>query len=247
MACAGCSHQPEVATGTPAGSASAPGSPHRSTASGTPEPKSSSSSNSDHEPTTGPEAGSGDLQTPASTAGAISVRSFPAPRDLGHGWKYSVDPGNVEAGYLGNGTPALERDPVEVVQAAVPLGCRRATAMTPPTHALEVDYTYRGTKVVAIRGTFADASTAKSFFAARGANLAACQGTVSVPAEGVLVESVTRPAAGVLLSDRTPESTPWAELAVLDADAVVLVAAQGPLDRSPMRRASAAKFAAKFR
>ena len=33
---------------------------------------------------------------------------------LGAGWDYRVDPGSVEDGYAGNGTPAMSRDPQEV-------------------------------------------------------------------------------------------------------------------------------------
>jgi hypothetical protein len=177
----------------------------------------------------------------------MSLRSFPSPRKLGSGWHYSVDPGSAEDGYLGNGTPAVQRDPNEVVSAAVPLGCRRPVKMATPRHALEVDYRYHGTKVIAVRGIFDDPAQARSFFLARARNLQGCQGRVSNAAEGVLVKRVERVADGVLLSDRTPNSAPWSELAVLDQDAVVLLAAQAPLARSPFGRDRPAHLARSFR
>ena len=50
--------------------------------------------------------------------------------------------------------------------------------------------------------------------------------------------SIGRPAAGALVSDRTPRSDPWRELAVLDGDTVVLLAVQGraPLTDPQTRR-----------
>lgn len=52
---------------------------------------------------------------------------------------------------------------------------------------------------------------------------------------------------GVLLSDRTPQSDPWTELAVLDDDQVVLVAARTGLGRPPMTPSGARRLAALFR
>ena len=83
------------------------------------------------------------MDEPATTSGPLSKRSFPTPRQLGAGWRYAVDPGSAEEGYAGNGTPALARNPQEVVQTAVPLGCARARPMPAPAHALEVDYRLR--------------------------------------------------------------------------------------------------------
>jgi hypothetical protein len=172
-----------------------------------------------------PEPGS--MAEPATSSGSLDKASFPRPRRLGAGWAYSVDPGNVEEGYAGNGTPALARNPREVVQTAVPFGCARRTSMPAPAHALEVDYTHDGRKVVAVRSQFDDAPTAREFFTARTANLRACAGRSGGPAIGRLVTGLGAPDARSLLSDRTPDSDPWRELAVLDGDSVVLVAVQG--------------------
>ena len=187
------------------------------------------------------------LETPATSAGSLTRRSFPRPRTLGTGWRYAVDPGDAEEGYLGNGTPALERDPREIVQLAVPFGCARRFPMPRPAHALEVDYTARGVKVIAIRGEFGDPASAEAFFTGRAANLDRCRGHSGGQAIGTIVARTDRLGDGVLLSDRTPGSDPWAELAVLDGDQVVLVAAQTTLDRPPMTRAGARRLAILFR
>jgi len=187
-------------------------------------------------PTGAPSAGS--LDEPATTSGPLSRRSFPSPRRLGPGWRYAVDPGSAEEGYSGNGTPTLARRPQEIVQTAVPFGCDRPSALPAPTHALEVDYTVRGARVVAVRGKFADAATARAFFAGRSRDLRGCVGRSGSPAIGPLVASVSVPAADALASDRTPRSDPWREVAVLDRDTVVLLAVQGtdPLTTGQTRR-----------
>lgn len=187
------------------------------------------------------------LTTPATRAGSLSRRSFPRPDELGPGWSYAVDPGDAEEGYLGNGTPALERDPREIVQLAVPFGCSRPSPMPQPAHALEVDYDAGGVKVIAIRGEFAGTAEAKTFFTGRAGNLDRCRGRSGGQAIGTLVARVDRPGAGVLLSDRTPGSDPWTELAVLDGDQVVLVAARTTAGRPPMTRAGVRRLVSLFR
>jgi hypothetical protein len=187
------------------------------------------------------------LATPATRAGSLSRRAFPRPRELGARWSYAVDPGDAEEGYLGNGTPALERDPREIVQLAVPFGCPRPNPMPRPAHALEVDYTAGDVKVIAIRGEFPDAAAAEEFFTGRAGNLDRCRGRSGGQAIGTFVSQVERPGAGVLLSDRTPGSDPWTELAVLDGDQVVLVAARTTIDRLPMTRAGVRRLATLFR
>lgn len=167
------------------------------------------------------------MDEPATTSGTLSKRSFPTPRRLGPGWTYAVDRGDAEEGYAGNGTPALARNPQEVVQTAVPLGCRRARRMAAPAHALEVDYRVRGVSVISVRSQFAGPAEARAFFAARTANLRACAGRSGSQAIGPLVARIVTPAAGALASDRTPDSDPWRELSVLDGDTVVLLAVQG--------------------
>ncbi len=169
----------------------------------------------------------GSMDRPATSSGPLSQAAFPRPGQLGRGWRYAVDPGDGEEGYAGNGTPALARDPREVTQTAVPFGCPRRAPMPAPTHALEVDYTLDGARVVVVRGAFGDPATSRRFFTARTANLRSCAGRVGSTAIGPLVGGIMEPAAGALASDRTPQSDPWREVAVLDGDSVVLLAARG--------------------
>ncbi len=180
----------------------------------------------------------GSMDEPATSSGPLSQASFPRPERLGRGWRYAVDPGDGEEGYVGNGTPALARDPREVTQTAVPFGCPRPTAMPTPTHALEVDYALDGARVVTVRAAFDDPAEARRFFTARTANLRACVGRVGSTAIGPLVAGLVEPAIDALASDRTPESDPWREVAVLDGDSVVLLAARGrdPLTPRQMGR-----------
>lgn len=187
------------------------------------------------------------MDRPGTSSGPLSQDDFPRPKALGGGWAYSIDPGDAEDGYAGNGTPALARNPAEVVRLAVPLGCARPDAMPVPDHALEVDYTAGGIKVIAIRGEFTDLAKAKEFFTARNANLQRCVGRSGGQAIGPLVSAAEALADDVLLSDRTPESAPWAELALLDGDQVVLVAAQTRLGEPPMTRETARALAEVFR
>ena len=203
-------------------------------------------SSAEPEPTEPTQSGPDGLETPEQRSGRLSRRDFPRPRDLGAGWSYVVDPGDTEEGYLGNGTPALARDPGEIVQTAVPFGCARRTPMPRPTHALEVDYAAGGTKVIAIRSQFADAASARSFFGGRSANLRACVG-VDGGAVGPYVSDLRAYGAGVLVNGRTQQSDPWTELAVLDGDSVVLVAAQSRINDPPLDPASARALVRSFR
>ena len=189
----------------------------------------------------------GHLTPPASSAGPLSRSSFPKPEELGAGWRYSIDPGDAEEGYLGNGTPALARDPREIVQSALPFGCPRRDVLPGPQHALEVDYSYRRTKVIAVRLSFARAASARTFYERRRAALAACRGRSGGRAIGPLVTRVDRLTSTAVLSDRTPTSDPWSELAVLDRDDVVLVAAQTAPGRPPLAGRQARELARSFK
>jgi len=175
-----------------------------------------------------------ELETPDTRSGPLTRRDFPRPRELGTGWAYRVDMGDAEEGYAGNSTPVLERDPTEVAMLAVPFGCPRPVDVPVPDHALEVDYTADGVSVVAVRASFGDPRTASRFFGTRSRLLRRCQGTAASEAEGVLVREVRRLSGTALLNDRTPDSDPWTELAVHDADQVVLLAAQTRIDRAPL-------------
>lgn len=218
LAVTGCTGS-STAEPQPAATSSAP-DPSPSTAAG-----STPSESTPTGPTGAPSPGS--MVTPDVTAGPLSQASFPTPRQLGAGWTYSVDPGDAEEGYAGNGTPVVERYVEEIAQTAVPFGCERTRKMPAPAYALEVDYTYRGAKAIAVRGKFRDRAAAKAFFVGRAGNLRDCLGHTASAGIGPLVGRLTRPARNAVASDRTPESDPWRELAVLDGSTVALLAVQG--------------------
>jgi hypothetical protein len=177
----------------------------------------------------------GSMDAPATTSGSLSMTSFPRPLDLGPGWSYSVDPGDVEEGYAGNGTPALARNPREVMQTAVPLGCDRTEPMPTPRHALEVDYSAPDGKVIALRTAFASRDAARQFYDARVANVRACLSRSGGPAIGPLVGRLERLDLNSAVSNRTPDSDPWTEIAVTRGRTVMLVALQGGHDISNER------------
>ena len=93
---------------------------------------------------------------------------------MGPHWSYRVDPGSSEDGYRGNGTPAMARDPQEVVGALTPLGCRPVILPTPKS-ALEVTYGHRdGTPAVGLLLEFESSDVAADFFDRRSAALRDC-------------------------------------------------------------------------
>lgn len=140
-----------------------------------------------------------------------------------------MDMGDAEAGYEGSGTPQLARDPVEVATLAVPLGCPRPEELPLARKATEVDYAYRERPVVAIRLVFADDRTASTFVDARRAAIAGCVGLSGGPAVGPYVAHLDG-----AVNDRTPESEPWTEVVVRRGAAVLLVAAAGRIEDSPL-------------
>ncbi|TAK70308.1 MAG: hypothetical protein EPO13_05040 [Actinomycetota bacterium] len=161
--------------------------------------------------------------TPApSTAGSLTQASLPSPAALGPGWAYRVDPGGAEEGYGGNGTPALAREPAEVVTGLQPLGCR-TRRLPAPQHALEVSYRQaaRQAQGVGLLLSFADAAAADAFRAAYTGLLRDCS-TGREPLVRVL-----RDTAAAFVSRRTDPladagDREWTEV-VRSRDATVLL------------------------
>ena len=195
----------------------------------------------------GDDHGHDPLPVPATTAGDLSQRSFPRPADLGPEWSYVVDEGDAEEGYVGNGTPALARDVTEVLQTVVPFGCPVPRDLPTPTAALEVDYAAAGTKVITIRATFTDRAAARAFFDIRRRSLERCAGRDAGAGIGRLVVTVESAGPAAVVSDRTPDSDPWTELALTDGDELVLVAAQTRPGLAPMTPAQTRRLVSAFR
>ena len=170
--------------------------------------------------------------TPARTSGALGPTSMPLAAALGPRWTSRVDPGSTEDGYTGNGTSVVARDPRDVADALLPLGCASeavyATPMPVPKHALEADYAYRPTGVHAIGLVleYADSASASRMVRLYTAALRRCR----AGAGGTMVVRVEQaPGAGLFAStqvDAVAHET-WRELVAPAGRVVRLIAVQG--------------------
>lgn len=158
--------------------------------------------------------------TPAPRTGDLGQEDLPAPEQLGEGWAYRVDRGNAEDGYVGSGEPASARDPLEVLGAITPLGCRPGR-LPVPSHALEVTYARDELPAVGLLLKFADESAASHFFDAHTSVIRHCVGRRTVDLE------ILRAEPGHFVSSRTEqlgETPTWVEGVGLRGTQVLLVA-----------------------
>lgn len=120
-------------------------------------------------------------ETPGTSAGPLSRRALPTPAQLGRGWKTRVEGEDPDSG-VGNGTAYQQRNPSEIAETAVPLGCEDRGDLPEPAYVLQATYGRgRGTYAVALRMRFASASTAAAFKTGREAALRACQAQPADP------------------------------------------------------------------
>jgi hypothetical protein len=164
--------------------------------------------------------------TPAAHSGDLTRESLPHPQALGAGWDYRVDPGSVEDGYAGNGTPAMSRDPHEVAAVLTPLGCR-PVRLPVPDAALEVTYGHPdGTPAVGLLLRFADAEQADSFFVMRARAMRDCVGWSRAQADVTVLRD--SPTSFVSVRDEHVGGTPlWTEGVRRDGADVLFVAVAG--------------------
>jgi len=156
---------------------------------------------------------------------------------LGSGWIARVDPGSAEDGYTGNGTPVVARDPQDLAQAILPIGCADASvydARLPiAAHALEVDYQHRasGAHGVALALDFGSAAAAQRFVAAYTSALRGC----TAGPGGSMVVTVAAAPAGSFASVQKDSAfgTTWRELVTRTGAVVRMVAVEGA--RTPAR------------
>ena len=157
---------------------------------------------------------------PAARSGDLGREDLPAPEALGSGWEYRVDPGNPEDGYRGSGEAANAREPLEVLGAITPLGCRPGR-LPVPERALEVTYAHGALPAVGLLLRFVDADTAAHFFHAHTEVVRECVGRRIVD----LTVLTTQPS--LFISQRTEhlgETPTWVEGVGLRGDEVLLVA-----------------------
>jgi hypothetical protein len=106
----------------------------------------------------------GEPPTPPVSAGPLDADDVPEATALGHNWQEYDDPGGAEAGFTGNGSFVRARQPAEVVQSLVPLGCPGVGRIDPvptPQHVLEATYrTQDGAPAVVLVLSYPDDHTA---------------------------------------------------------------------------------------
>ncbi|MGN6330985.1 MAG: hypothetical protein ACTHOD_04940 [Motilibacteraceae bacterium] len=180
------------------------------------------------------------LVRPSTGAGPLQPSSLPAVSALlGTGWRPFADPGSSEDGYLGNGTPWLARDPVEVAATALPLGCQSRHPVPTPRFALETDGTdAAGHRAVLIRTRFATPAQAVAFVDRTAADARACarQPGETGPAGTSAPVTVVRAVAGVVVSDRVDvfadpaAGARWSEFKAAGGTDVLLLAVDQRLD-----------------
>lgn len=233
----GCSGAESASGGSSAGSAAV--------AVESPEPSTSSlSATAAAQPPTASSGPARSPSAPAETAGDLDSADVPSPPDLGAGWTRHVDPGDAEDGVIGNGSWVRAREPKEVAQGVLPLGCQRPMPTLPtPEHALEA--TYRGpggAPAVALVMTFAGQSGARAFLGGVARLGRACPAPGDpVRPDDPLVTVVTQTRAdGTTVLDRRREhgvgAGPWvwSEAVVRRGEHVGLLAvAAMPGARSP--------------
>jgi hypothetical protein len=154
----------------------------------------------------------------SSSSGELTKLDLPKPADLGPGWRYRVDPGNGEGQSNGDGTPALARDPSEVVSALQPLGCPREN-LPLPAHALEVTYQNVTQPGVALLLEFSSDEQAGDFFTTHTQNLQQCAELSHSPV------SATHLSGDTFRYVRHETHSPaWVEQITVDGDRVLFVA-----------------------
>ena len=169
-------------------------------------------------------------------------RGFPRPADLGPAWTYRQTFGDDT--YADPGDPVVLADARDVVRDAVPPGCRPPARepATEPVRASTLTYEVAGEWVDAVRARFGSRRDASRFADARRRALRDCVGRGAGSAAGPLVTRVVDVDAVTVLSDRTPDSDAYSDLAVLDGATVVLVSRR--TERAPTLRAARALAAA---
>jgi len=189
------------------------------------------------------------MSPPAVRSGPLTGKDMPRPAALGRGWQFRVDNGSEEDGYAGNGTPTVQRDPGEVANLAVPLGCVDRGDLPQPRWALESDYAHAssGTIGLVVRLRFASVSSATAFMKRRDHALAACAAQTSSagPNSTGLVQQL-RTLAGLTVSTRTEsgdlhDGSAWTEIAAVGSPAgdVTMLAVNAAQSATVTRRAIA--------
>lgn len=130
-------------------------------------------------------------EAPATSSGALTADSLPSPEALGPGWTVRVEGLDEEDG-VGNGTPYQERDPREIVDTVLPMGCELRSPSPLPANVLQATYTLEGEAyAVALRLRFDSAPEAAGFADALNDDLRACRDQPDDPFSGASAPVLT--------------------------------------------------------
>ena len=123
--------------------------------------------------------------TPAATSGALTAALLPPPGELGAGWRLRVEGSDEEDG-IGNGTAYQERDPLEVVDTVLPMGCERRSSSSVPVNVLQSTYALsrEGAYAVALRLRFDSPTEAAKFADTLREDLRICRDQPDDPYSG---------------------------------------------------------------
>jgi hypothetical protein len=112
---------------------------------------------------------------PGRAARSVTAAMLPNPAELGPGWSYRIE-ATPPAG-PDEGSPFQERDPAEVVEMSIPMGCDTRSAAPAPIEVLQATYRHGASDsyAVALRLRFDSASAAAGYLETRDRDLAACR------------------------------------------------------------------------
>ena len=122
---------------------------------------------------------------PQTSSGPLAPEILPIPGDLGPGWESRVEGGDEEDG-VGNGTAYQARDPREIVDTTIPMGCEVRSPSPVAQNVLQSTYqhTDTGAYAVALRMRFTSVEEAQEFAAVRGRDLQSCRDQPEDPYSG---------------------------------------------------------------
>jgi hypothetical protein len=122
---------------------------------------------------------------PAASSGELTAETLPAAQVLGPGWRLRVEGSDEEDG-VGNGTAYQERDPREIVDTVLPMGCDQRSATPSPSNVLQATYTLpdKGAYAVALRLRFDSVAHASEFTGTLLQDLRTCSDQPDDPYSG---------------------------------------------------------------
>ena len=122
---------------------------------------------------------------PQTSSGPLAPEFLPTPDDLGPGWQSRVEGADEEDG-VGNGTAYQARDPDEIVETTLPMGCEVRSPSPVAQDVLQSTYqhTDTGAYAVALRMRFSSAAAAQEFAVVRGRDLQSCRDQPEDPYSG---------------------------------------------------------------